>query len=437
MPYGARLLVKEGDEVKRGTRLMEWDPFTLPIIAEKGGRVRFVDLVTGLSLREETDELTGVTQKIVADWRSAPRGNELKPEIIVVDPETGEPVRLENGNPAHYAMSVDAILSVEDGQEIQAGEVLARIPREGARTKDITGGLPRVAELFEARRPKDHAIIAEIDGHVRFGRDFKNKRRITIEPIEEGVEPVEYMVPKGKHIPVQDGDFVQKGDFIMDGNPAPHDILAILGVEALADYLINEVQEVYRLQGVKINDKHIEVIVRQMLQKIEITESGGTTLLPGEQVDRHEFEEINAQGHRGRARAGQGRAGAAGHHQGQPADPQLHLGRVLPGDDAGADRGRGPGQARQASGPEGECDRRPADPGGDRQRDQGDPPHRPAARRQDHRRAAGRGGEGAGRASRRFRGGRGAAVRLIPPPAGASGRPGAQAPGRLVLRPSC
>ncbi|RMH46637.1 MAG: DNA-directed RNA polymerase subunit beta', partial [Alphaproteobacteria bacterium] len=293
VPYGARLLVKEGDEVKRGTRLMEWDPFTLPIIAEKGGRVRFVDLVTGLSLREETDELTGVTQKIVADWRSAPRGNELKPEIIVVDPETGEPVRLENGNPAHYAMSVDAILSVEDGQEIQAGEVLARIPREGARTKDITGGLPRVAELFEARRPKDHAIIAEIDGHVRFGRDFKNKRRITIEPIEEGVEPVEYMVPKGKHIPVQDGDFVQKGDFIMDGNPAPHDILAILGVEALADYLINEVQEVYRLQGVKINDKHIEVIVRQMLQKIEITESGGTTLLPGEQIDRHEFEEIN------------------------------------------------------------------------------------------------------------------------------------------------
>ncbi|RMF40008.1 MAG: DNA-directed RNA polymerase subunit beta', partial [Alphaproteobacteria bacterium] len=291
--YGAKLLVKDGDKVARGDKLMEWDPFTLPIIAEKAGKVKFVDLTLGISVREETDEATGIAQRIVSDWRSSPQGNDLKPEIIVIDPETGEPVRLDNGNPAHYAMSVDAILSVEDGQEIRAGDVLARIPREGARTKDITGGLPRVAELFEARRPKDHAIIAEIDGRVRFGRDFKNKRRIAIEPVEEGVEPVEYMVPKGKHIPVADGDFVQKGDFIMDGNPAPHDILSILGVEALADYLINEVQDVYRLQGVKINDKHIEVIVRQMLQKIEVSESGGTTLLPGEQVDRHEFDEIN------------------------------------------------------------------------------------------------------------------------------------------------
>ena len=167
-------------------------------------------------------------------------------------------------------MSVDAILSVEDGQQIEAGDVIARIPREGAKTKDITGGLPRVAELFEARRPKDHAIIAEIDGTVRFGKDYKNKRRITIEPSAEGVEKREYMIPKGKHIPVQEGDLISKGDFVMDGNPAPHDILAILGVEALADYMISEVQEVYRLQGVRINDKHIEVIVRQMLQKWEI-----------------------------------------------------------------------------------------------------------------------------------------------------------------------
>ncbi|HEU0221630.1 MAG TPA: DNA-directed RNA polymerase subunit beta', partial [Paracoccaceae bacterium] len=291
--YGAKLLVKEGDQVRRGTKLMEWDPFTLPIIAEKGGRLRFVDLIPGISVREELDEATGITQRIVADWRSAPRGSDLKPEVIVMDPVTGDPVRLDNGNPAHYAMSVDAILSLEDGADIRAGDVIARIPREGARTKDITGGLPRVAELFEARRPKDHAIIAEVDGTVRFGRDFKNKRRIVIEPADESLDPVEYMVPKGKHIPVQDGDFVQKGDFIMDGNPAPHDILSILGIEALADYLINEIQEVYRLQGVKINDKHIEVIVRQMLQKIEIAESGGTTLLPGEQVDRQEFEEAN------------------------------------------------------------------------------------------------------------------------------------------------
>jgi len=190
-------------------------------------------------------------------------------------------------------MSVDAILSVEEGQEIHAGDVVARIPREGAKTKDITGGLPRVAELFEARRPKDHAIIAEIDGYVRYGRDYKNKRRVSIEPSDELMEPVEYMVPKGKHIPVQEGDFVQKGDYIMDGNPAPHDILSIMGVEALADYMIDEVQDVYRLQGVKINDKHIEVVVRQMLQKWEILDSGETTLLKGEHVDKAEFDAAN------------------------------------------------------------------------------------------------------------------------------------------------
>jgi len=188
---------------------------------------------------------------------------------------------------------VDAILSIEDGVTVQAGDVVARIPREGAKTKDITGGLPRVAELFEARRPKDHAIIAEIDGYVKFGRDYKNKRRISIEPADESMEAVEYMVPKGKHIPVQEGDFVQKGDYIMDGNPAPHDILSIMGVEALADYMIDEVQDVYRLQGVKINDKHIEVIVRQMLQKWEILDSGETTLLKGEHVDKAELDAAN------------------------------------------------------------------------------------------------------------------------------------------------
>ncbi len=290
--YGTKLHVKEGAKVSRGDKLFEWDPYTLPIIAEKAGIAKFVDLTSGISVREDTDEATGMTQKIVADWRTAPRGNDLKPEIIVMGKD-GEPVRNDAGNPVTYTMSVDAILSVEDGQDIKAGDVVARIPREGAKTKDITGGLPRVAELFEARRPKDHAIIAEIDGYVRFGRDYKNKRRITIEPSDESLQPVEYMVPKGKHIPVAEGDFVQKGDYIMDGNPAPHDILAIMGVEALADYMIDEVQDVYRLQGVKINDKHIEVIVRQMLQKWEIQESGTTTLLKGEHVDKAEFDAAN------------------------------------------------------------------------------------------------------------------------------------------------
>ncbi len=171
--------------------------------------------------------------------------------------------------------------------------MLARSPLESAKTKDITGGLPRVAELFEARRPKDHAIIAEIDGYVRFGKDYKNKRRISIAPADDTMDPVEYMVPKGKHIPVVEGDFIQKGDYIMDGNPAPHDILSIMGVEALANYMIDEVQDVYRLQGVKINDKHVEVIVRQMLQKWEILDSGDTTLLKGEHVDKAEFDAAN------------------------------------------------------------------------------------------------------------------------------------------------
>ncbi|MEM6939541.1 MAG: DNA-directed RNA polymerase subunit beta', partial [Pseudomonadota bacterium] len=290
--YGTALFVKDGDTVARGDKLFEWDPFTLPIIAEKAGTTKFVDLVSGIAVKDETDEATGMTQKIVIDWRAAPKGNELKPEVILVAAD-GEPVRNDAGNPVTYPMSVDAILSVEDGAQVAAGDVIARIPREGAKTKDITGGLPRVAELFEARRPKDHAIIAEIDGYVRFGKDYKNKRRIAIESVDDADHKVEYMVPKGKHIPVAEGDFVQKGDYIMDGNPAPHDILAIMGVEALAEYMIDEVQDVYRLQGVKINDKHIEVIVRQMLQKWEIQESGDTTLLKGEHVDKIEFDAAN------------------------------------------------------------------------------------------------------------------------------------------------
>jgi len=303
--YGSKVFVKDGATIARGDKMFEWDPFTLPIIAEATGTIKYVDLVNGIAVREETDEATGMTQKIVTDWRSAPKGNELKPEVIVVGAD-GEPMRNEAGNPVTYTMSVDAILSVEDGQQITAGDVVARIPREGAKTKDITGGLPRVAELFEARRPKDHAIIAEIDGYVRFGKDYKNKRRIAIESAEDPDTKVEYMVPKGKHIPVQEGDFVQKGDYIMDGNPAPHDILAIMGVEALADYMIDEVQDVYRLQGVKINDKHIEVIVRQMLQKWEISDSGDTTLLKGENVDKVEFDEANAKAEARGGRLAQG-----------------------------------------------------------------------------------------------------------------------------------
>jgi len=293
LAYGSHLFKDEGDEVVKGEKLAEWDPYTVPIITEQTGTVRLVDLIEGVSVKEIVDEGTGIASKVVTDWRSAPKGADLRPRITLRN-ENDEVVELANGTEARYFLSVDAILSVEDGKHVQAGDVIARIPREAAKTKDITGGLPRVAELFETRRPKDHAIIAEIDGIVEFGRDYKNKRRISIRPRDEDGEPVEYLVPKGKHIAVQEGDFIQKGEYLIDGNPAPHDILHVMGVEALANYLVKEVQDVYRLQGVKINDKHIEVIVRQMLQKIEITSSGDSTMLLGEQVDREEFEEQNA-----------------------------------------------------------------------------------------------------------------------------------------------
>ncbi len=238
------------------------------------------------------DEATGITKREVIDWRSTPRGTDLKP-ALVLEGKDGKPAKLERGGDARYMLSVEAVLSVEPGAKVKAGDVLARIPMESAKTKDITGGLPRVAELFEARRPKDHAVIAEISGTIRFGRDYKNKRRIMIEPSEEGVEPAEYLIPKGKPFYLQDGDAIEKGDYILDGNPAPHDILAIKGVEALASYLVNEIQEVYRLQGVLINDKHIEVIVRQMLQKVEVTEQGDSLYIPGDNVDQIEFDEVN------------------------------------------------------------------------------------------------------------------------------------------------
>jgi DNA-directed RNA polymerase subunit beta' len=291
--YGSRLHVDEGDKVKRGQRLAEWDPYTRPVLTEVEGIPAFEDLVDRLSVSETTDESTGITKRVVTDWRANPRGGDLKPAIVVTTKD-GKIKKTARGTDARYLLPVDAILSVDAGAEVKAGDVLARIPMESAKTRDITGGLPRVAELFEARRPKDHAIIAEIDGTIRFGRDYKNKRRIIIEPNEEGVEAIEYLIPKGKPFHLQEGDTVEKGDYIVEGNPAPHDILAIKGIEALAAYLVNEIQDVYRLQGVTINDKHIEVIVRQMLQKVEITEPGDTDLFPGEQIDQLDLDQVNA-----------------------------------------------------------------------------------------------------------------------------------------------
>ncbi|MGP0058158.1 MAG: DNA-directed RNA polymerase subunit beta' [Beijerinckiaceae bacterium] len=290
--YGARLKTDEGDKIKRGQRIAEWDPYTRPILTEVAGNIDFEDLVEGSSMSEAVDESTGIAKRIVIDWRLNQRSVTLKPAIVIKGAD-GKIIKLPRGGEARYMLPVDAIINVDPGGSVKAGDIVARISMESAKTRDITGGLPRVAELFEARRPKDHAIIAEISGTVQFGRDYKNKTRISIVPHEEGAETVEYLIPKGKHIHLQDGDIVEKGDYIVDGNPAPHDILAIKGVEELAAYLVNEIQEVYRLQGVNINDKHIEVIVRQMLQKVDIVDPGDTEFLAGEQVDQVELEEAN------------------------------------------------------------------------------------------------------------------------------------------------
>jgi DNA-directed RNA polymerase subunit beta' len=293
IPYGARLLVSVGANVKPGDKLAEWDPYTLPIITEKDGVAQYFDLVEGLSISEKMDEATGISSKVVIDWRSQPKGGNLKPRISLMGAD-GKVMTLPSGLPANYYLPVDAILSVENGQTVKAGDIVARIPRESSKTRDITGGLPRVAELFEARIPKDAAVMAEVDGYVEFGKDYKSKRRIILNPTDKSIEAKEYLIPKGRHLAVAEGDFVRRGDNLLDGAMVPHDILDVLGVEALAGYLINEIQDVYRLQGVKINDKHIEVIVRQMLQKVEVLEVGDSTWLVGEHVDRDEFSVENA-----------------------------------------------------------------------------------------------------------------------------------------------
>ena len=307
VPYGAKLLVKEGSQVTKGQKLADWDPYTMPIITDREGTAHYADLVEGLSVSEVMDEATGISSKKVTDFRQQARGAELRPRIVLHD-KKGEVIKLSNGMEARYFLPVDAILNIENDTHVKAGDILARVPREGTKTRDITGGLPRVAELFEARRPKDFAIISDIDGRIEYGKDYKTKRRIVVRPMDETIEPREYLIPKGRHIAVQEGDMVQKGDLLIDGNPVPHDILAVLGVAALADYIINEIQEVYRLQGVKINDKHIEVIVRQMLQKVEITDAGDTTLLSGELLDRTEFLQINEKAVLENLRPAQGKA---------------------------------------------------------------------------------------------------------------------------------
>jgi DNA-directed RNA polymerase subunit beta' len=292
VPYGAKLYVSAGGKVSKGDKMADWDPFTLPMICEREGIVEYVDLIEGISLKETVDESTGVSSYVAQDWRQQSRHVDLKPRIILRD-DDGNPILLPNGQEVRYFLSVDSIIAVRNGERVKVGDVLARMPRETSKARDITGGLPRVCELFEARVPKDPAIISEFDGRIEFGKDYKGKKRIIVHPDDENLAPIEYLAPRWRQVAVKEGDIVAKGDALVEGNKTPHDILQVLGVEALADYLINEIQDVYRLQGVKINDKHIEIIIRQMLQKVKITSVGDTAFLVGEQVDHLDFEEEN------------------------------------------------------------------------------------------------------------------------------------------------
>ena len=290
IPFGARLLVSDNEKIKSNHTLADWDPYTLPIIAEKNGYVKYIDLMQGTSFRESIDDTTGISSKIVIDWSQNQKSKNFKPAINIQN--SNEIENEDNDKVLNYPMSIDTILSVEDGQEVFAGQVLARIPKESSKTKDITGGLPRVAELFEARKPKDPAIMCEIDGKISFGKDYKNKRRVIITSLDEN-ENFELLIPRSKYLNVQEGDFVKKGDVLVEGTPVPHDILRILGIEELARYLVREVQAVYKLQGVYINDKHIETIARQMLQKVLIKNPGDSNLISGEQIQRRDVLKLN------------------------------------------------------------------------------------------------------------------------------------------------
>ena len=286
--YGAKLKVKDGQKVKEGDILAEWDPYSIPVLTEVSGRVKFGDIIEGATMQEQVDEFTGLSRKVITESKDA----ELRPRISMKD-EKGRTLNLPgSASQARYLLPVGANIFISEGDMVEAGDVIVKIPRETTKTKDITGGLPRVAELFEARKPKEYALISDIEGAVEFGKDLKGKRKVVIRP--DVGETKEYMIPKGKHVSVHEGDFVKAGEALMDGPSNPHDILRVLGDKALARYLVDEIQEVYKLQGVKINDKHIEVIVRQMLKRVKIREVGDTHFLVDDQVEKFVFEEENA-----------------------------------------------------------------------------------------------------------------------------------------------
>ncbi len=294
VPYGATITVEDGAEVKQGQVVATWDPHTHPVITEVAGKIKFQDFIDGVTVTEQVDEFTGLTSVVVLDPKSrGSAGKDLRPVARLVDDKSKDIFFANTDIPAVYALPVGAIVSLSDGANVEIGDVIARIPQESSKTRDITGGLPRVADLFEARKPKDPAIMAEYTGTVSFGKETKGKRRLVI--TDEAGESHEELIPKWRHLNVFEGEQVARGEVIADGEPNPHDILRLQGVEQLAEYLAKEIQDVYRLQGVKINDKHIEVIIRQMLRKVHVMEPGESTYLRGEQIDKARFLEVAEQ----------------------------------------------------------------------------------------------------------------------------------------------
>jgi DNA-directed RNA polymerase subunit beta' len=298
VPYGATITIQDGAEVKQGQIVANWDPHTHPVVTEVEGKIKFEDFIDGVTVAEQVDEFTGLTSIVVLDPKSRGGvGKDLRPVAKLIDDEGNEICFANTEIPAVYALPVGAIISMGDGAKVSVGDVIARIPQESSKTRDITGGLPRVADLFEARKPKDPAIMAEHTGTVSFGKETKGKRRLVI--TDESGESYEELIPKWRHLNVFEGEQVARGEIIADGEPNPHDILRLRGVENLADYLVREIQDVYRLQGVKINDKHIEVIIRQMLRKVIVATPGESNYLRGEQIDKARFleeaEQLQAQ----------------------------------------------------------------------------------------------------------------------------------------------
>jgi DNA-directed RNA polymerase subunit beta' len=291
VPFGAVLSVHEGTKVKAGTTVANWDPHAHPIITEVAGKISFSDFIDGVTVNRQTDDVTGLSTYVVLDAKHRAGAKDIRPVITLLDGK-GKPATFPGTDiPAKYSLPPGATITVNDGDKVGVGDVLARIPQEGSKTRDITGGLPRVAELFEARKPKDFAILAEVSGVISFGKDTKGKQRLII--TDKDGDEHEYLIPKGRHITVFEGETVEQGDVIVEGAPVASDILRLLGVEPLTNYIVDEVQDVYRLQGVKINDKHIEVIVRQMLRKVKVLENGDTRFLPGEQAERSRLQEEN------------------------------------------------------------------------------------------------------------------------------------------------